>query len=148
MRGLVKMAGGFLMLSLLMAHLLMVSLFLAPASKILGLIIHSEAGFIGDEDIPETVQTFITKNKIEVKGDYALAENSFQKLMLGILKVRRNRIMEPDQQLALDLNLLNFGEDVVGLRQAALFYYKEPLTKLTDPEWVTLINLQKIFSKK
>lgn len=148
MRGLVKMVGMFLVLSLLMTHLLLVSLFLAPAPKLLGLIIRNESGFIGDADIPDTVQAFITKNKIEVKGDYEIAGNSFQKLLLGILRVRRDRIMEPNQQLALDMNLLNFGEDVVGLRQAALFYYKKPLAELSDPEWVTLINLQKIFSKK
>jgi len=148
MRSFVKMTGGFLVLSLLMAHLLMVSLFLAPAPKLLGLVIKSEAGFIGDSEIPDTVQTFVTKNKIQVKGDYGLPGNSFQKLLLGILRVRRDRIMDPTQQLALDMNLLNFGENVVGLSQAALFYYKKPLTELSDPEWVTLINLQKIFSKK
>jgi hypothetical protein len=148
MRGVLKMVGGFLILSLLVAHLLMVSLFLAPAPKLLGLVIGNEAGFIGDTDIPDSVQSFITKNKIQVTGDYGFAEKPFQKLLLGILKVRRDRIMDPTQQLALDMNLLNFGKNVVGLKRAALFYYKKPLTQLADPEWVTLINLQKIFSKK
>ena len=148
MRGLAKIVGGLLVLSLLMAHLLMVSLFLAPAPKLLGLLVESDAGFLNDSEIPSAVETFISVNKIEVKGDFSLATGPFHRLILGVLKIRKNKLMDPTQQLALDMNLLNFGKDIIGLKQAAVFYYKKPLAELSDQEWITLINLQKIFSKK
>jgi hypothetical protein len=148
MRGLAKFFGNLVVLSLLMAHLLLVSLFLAPSSKLLGLIVEGDLGFLVATDIPPTVATFIATNKIEVKGDYGLSSKPFHQLLSGVLKIRRNKFMSSGQQLALDMNLLNFGENVVGLRRAALFYYKKPLAELSDPEWITLINLQKIFAKK
>ena len=148
MRGLAKMVGGFLVLSFLMAHLLMISLLIAPAPKLVGLIVKSDLGFLSAADIPSTVVTFITTNKVEVKGDYDLPGGPFDRFLLGLLKIRRNKLMSATERLALDMNLLNFGEEVVGLRRAASFYYKKNLEKLTDQEWITLINLQKIFSKK
>lgn len=148
MRGFIKIAGNLLILLLLMVHLLVISLLMAPAPKLLGMVFGDESDYIRASDVPKEVQTFITRNKIEIQGDYRAADGAFGRLIFRLLRVQRDRFMNSSEQLALDMNLLNFGKGVIGLSEAAQFFYKKPIVKLSDPEWLTLINLQKIFSKK
>ena len=148
MQGIFKIIGGFIIIGLLLAHLLLVSFFLAPMPKLLGLLIETEVGFLTSSDIPENVGTFLTDNKVEVISDYHPDSDFKAQLVASILEVRRSRFMTPSEQLALDMNLLDFGEGIIGLGAASEYYYKKPLLELADKEWITLINLQKIFSKK
>ena len=143
-----KAMGSLFLIALLLAHLLLVSFFLAPMPKLLGLISESDASLITASDIPENVLTFLTDNKIEVISDYHPDSDLKAQLIANILEVRSSRFMTPSQQLALDMNLLDFEEGIIGLGAASEYYYKKPLVELSDKEWITLINLQKISSKK
>lgn len=148
MRGILKMIGSFAILTLLIIHLLVVALLMAPAPKLLGLAVHGDFDYLYASDIPKGVQEFIERNKIEVQGDFQVAENSAGRLIIKLLKIKHDRFMDSNERLALDMNLLNYGKGVIGLNEAAQYYYKEPIKELSDQEWLTLINLQKIFSKK
>ena len=148
MREIPKMIGGFVIIALIMAHLLLVSLFLVPMPKLLGLLIKSDTAFLTASEIPATVEAFLTDNKVEITSDYKPDSDFKVQILASILEVRRSRFMTSSQQLALDMNLLDFGEGIIGLGAASEYYYKKPLVELSDKEWITLINLQKIFSKK
>ena len=148
MQGIFKMIGGFVIIALLMVHLLIVSLFLIPIPKLLGLVIKSDFGFLTASEIPEAVEDFLVQNKVEITSDYKPDSDFKVQILASILEVRRSRFMTPSEQLALDMNLLDFGEGIIGLGAASEYYYKKPLLELADKEWITLINLQKIFSKK
>lgn len=148
MREILKMAGGLLIIGLFLAHLFLIGLFIAPADKLLGLLINHDGEFLIAEEVPEAVEVFLVTNKVPVDGDYQLNSSSKAKLMLGILQLRKERFMTYSQGLALDMNLLNYGEGIVGIGAGSEYYYKKPLTEASDKEWITLVNLQKIFSKK
>lgn len=148
MREIPKMIVGLLFIALLLAHLFLIALFFAPAPKLLGLIIESDSGFLAASEIPEGVEDFLTTNKVVVDGDFKPDNTIKSKLVLSILQLRKDRFMNNYEQLALDMSLLDYGEDIVGLKSASEYYYKKPLTEASDKEWITLVNLQKIFSKK
>lgn len=148
MRSALKMIGSFLVISLLTIHLLVITLLMAPAPKLIDLAIPGGLDYLHPHDIPKGVRNFIESNKIEVKGNYQIADNSVGRLISRLIRIKHNRFMDYDEQLALNMNLLDFGKGVIGMRAAAEYYYGEPLKELSDQEWLTLINLQKIFSKK
>lgn len=148
MREIPKMIGGLLVIALLLAHLFLIALFIAPADKLLGLLIKHDAGFLMAEEVPEAVETFLTTNRVTVAGDYLLDSSSKEKVIFGILQLRKKRFMTDSEKLALNMNLLNYGEGIVGLKSASQYYYKKPIAEASDKEWITLVNLQKIFSKK
>lgn len=142
------MVGGLLLIALLLAHLFLIALFFAPAHKLLGLVIESDSVFLAASEIPEGVEDFLATNKVGVEGNFKPDRTIKSKLVMGILQLREERFMNNYEKLALNMNLLDYGEDIIGLGEAAEYYYKEPLAKLSDKEWITLVNLQKIFSKK
>lgn len=148
MREIPKMVGGLLLIALLLAHLFLIALFFAPAHKLLGLVIESDSVFLAASEIPEGVEDFLATNKVGVEGNFKPDRTIKSKLVMGILQLREERFMNNYEKLALNMNLLDYGEDIIGLGEAAEYYYKEPLAKLSDKEWITLVNLQKIFSKK
>lgn len=146
MRALAKLLGAFLVISLLVGHLLLVSLFLAPPEKLLALA--EGADFLSASMIPPQVEQFLNDNHVGVEGTYEGDERPGSRLVFGVLKLRENKFMDSTQQLALNMNLLDYGEGIVGLESASQYYFKKPLSEISDKEWITLINLQKIFSKK
>lgn len=142
------MVGGLLLIALLLAHFFLIALFFAPIDKLLFLFIESDYGYLADEELPEPVKAFLITNNVTVDGDYQLNSSNKARLILGILQLRRKHFMNLSEQLTLDANLLNYGEDLVGIKSASEYYYKRPLSEVSDKEWITLVNLQKIFSKK
>ncbi len=136
------------MIGLLLAHLFLIGLFITPSDKLLGLLINYDGEFLVAKEVPEAVETFLVTNRVPVDGDYQLNSSSKAKLMLGILQLRKERFMTDSERMALDMNLLNYGDGVVGIRAGSEYYYKKPLTEASDKEWITLVNLQKIFAKK
>ncbi len=148
MREIPKMIGSLLIIALLLAHVFLIALFITPADKLLGLLIKSDAGFLVAEEVPESVSAFLATNGVTVNGDYQLGSSSRARLITSILQFRKKHFMADSERLALDMNLLNYGENIVGLKAGSNYYYKKPLDKASDKEWITLVNLQKIFSKK
>lgn len=147
MQALAKLAGGFLVITLLIGHLLLLSLFMAPVPKLLSLSTGQD-GFLSASMIPPNVKQFLSDNKVAVEGTFDGEGRSGDRLVFGILNLREAKLMDPDQRLALNMNLLDYGEGIIGLGSASQYYFKKPLSEISDKEWLTLINLQKIFSKK
>lgn len=148
MREIPKMIGGLLVIALLLAHSFLIALFIAPADKLLALLIKGDAGFVVAKEVPEAVETFLVTNEVAINGDYLLDSSSKEKVIFGILELRKKRFMSDSERLALSMNLLDYGEGIVGVKSASQYYYKKPIAEASDKEWITLINLQKIFSKK
>lgn len=148
MRELFKMTGSLLIIALLIAHFFLIAFFVAPSNKLLGLLLSNDTGFLSAENVPAAVETFLVDHHVTVDGDYHLDDSSRGKIILSVLEMRRNYMMEPIQQIALDANLLNYGEGLIGIRAASEYYYKKDLAELSESQWITLVNLHKIFSKK
>lgn len=148
MRDILKMVGGLLVIALLIAHFFLLALFVAPVNKLLGLIIKSSEGFVVAEELPEDVEKFLVIYGVPVVGDYKLDTTSKGKLVLGILQFRREHFMETPEQIALDTNLLNYGEGIIGIKAASQYYYKKPLSEVSEKEWINLVNLHNVSSKK
>ena len=75
MREIFKMTGSLLLVALLIAHFFLIALFVAPTDKLLGLVMESNQGFLGAEDIPKPVEDFLLTNKVAVNGDYELIDS-------------------------------------------------------------------------
>lgn len=148
MRAILKMTGSLLVIALLIAHFFLIALFVAPSHRLLGLLVQSEHGFLKEEEWPEPVENFLITNNVGIYGDYQLGQGSKEKLILSILQFRREYIMDFRERLTLDANLLDYGEGVIGIQAASQRFYQKPLSEALDKEWITLINLHDIFSKK
>ncbi|HHA18544.1 MAG TPA: hypothetical protein ENK70_02440 [Methylophaga sp.] len=148
MKEIPKMVGGLLVIALLLAHFFLIALFTAPSDKLIGLLIKGNTGFLMAEEVPDAVEAFLVTNKVSVDGDYELDSSSKAKLIFGILQLRKEHFMTNPERLALDMNLLNYGGGIIGIKSGSEYYYRKPLTVASDKEWITLVNLQKIFSKK
>lgn len=146
MRGIFKAIGSLLFISILMAHFLFSFLFLAPVPKLLNLIVPNQLGFLRSSDVPQAVQSFLKDNHVQVSGDYKVDSDFKAQLISKILEIRKKRFMSYPEQLALSMNLLSFGNHVLGMKAASDYYLKKPLSGLSDKEWIMLINLQKIIS--
>ena len=145
MREVFKIAGSLLVVALLIAHFLLIALIVAPTDKLLGLIIESDQGFLGPEEIPGPVEDFLVANRVVLNGDYELDNSDKGKLVSGVLQLRKEYLMDPAEQIALDANLLNYGEGLIGIESASEYYYGKPLSEVSDREWITLVNLHNIY---
>ncbi len=147
MRDILKMTGSLLIIALLIAHFFLLGLFLAPTDKLMSLIRDDDQRFFYAEDLPTDVEAFLLTNKVSVDGDYRFDSTTKGRLVLGILQMRREHFMQTGEQIALDANLLNYGDDIFGIQEASEYFYHKPLESVSDKEWITLVNLQKILKK-
>lgn len=147
MGNLSKITAVFVFLFVLLAHLILLVLFLAPSPILFRMAFGAPYQAISAEEIPAEVRNFISQNNIEISYDFDLQGSAQTKLAAGILELRTRKIESADEFLAIKFNLLDFGEGIIGLESASQYYYKKPLSELTDAQWITLVNLQKIFSK-
>lgn len=143
-----KFIVAFVFLLLLGAHLVMLSFFLTPTPELLMEAMGTQANIVEAADIPEPVYQFMTQNKLQLEPDFKLAHSFKGQVAAGILEVRRNKLMEDTERMALDFNLIPFGEGVSGLEAAAQYYYRKPVSELTDAQWINLVNLHKIYVKQ
>ena len=142
-----KFVGGFLLLVLLLGHLLLLGFFFAPTDKLIASVLSAGTALIEVSDIPPAVEDFLITNKIEVKADTEFGGGLFSGFVMEVLELRMSKFMTQSEQLAMHLNLLSFGEDVIGIEAASQYYFKKPVSQVSDTQWITLINLQKMFSK-
>jgi hypothetical protein len=142
-----KYLGGSFLLLLLMAHFLLLGIFFAPTDKLLASILPPESQPVTAADIPASVEEFLVTNNIDIPDPLKPESTLFTTLVTNILELRKNRLMGESEKLALNLNLLIFGENVIGIDAASRYYFKKPISEITDSQWITLVNLQKIFSK-
>ena len=71
----------------------------------------------------------------------------FRKLTFRILLLRRDHFMEQDERFAYDLKVLNFGNQIVGMDAASDYYFQNPLSNISEEQWVMLLNWYEIFLK-
>ncbi|MBN2307255.1 hypothetical protein JXD20_04690 [Candidatus Peregrinibacteria bacterium] len=147
MKSVFQIIGSLLIISLLIAHFFLIALLVAPTNKLLGLLIENDQGFVSVTEISEAVQSFLVDNKVSVNGDYQLNQSNKGRFIFGILQLRRKYFMEPTEQIALDANLLNYGGGLIGVESASEYFYGKSLSEISDREWITLVNLNSIFSK-
>lgn len=131
---------------LLMGHFALVAFFFAPSSKLLSLITENELNLLQASVIPSEVENFLSEHDIKVDADL-LPDDLLGRLGSGVLELRRNKFMSETEQLALDLSLIDFGEGIIGINAASEYYFKKPLSELSATQWITLVNLHKMFLK-
>ncbi len=146
MEGIQKFIIRFLIFLLLTGHFALIAFFFAPSSKLFSLVIEQDIKLLQASVIPVEVASFLGKNNIEITADYS-SDNLFGRLSSEILELRRNRFMNDTEQLALNLSLLDFGSDIIGVQSASEYYFKKPLSELSATQWITLVNLHKMFLK-
>ncbi len=140
-----KFIGSFALLFLLIAHLLLLGIFIAPTDVLIASILPKDTDLIEVPDIPSPVEDFLLINNIEVEAEFH-SDEIRSRLFLGILDFRRSKFMTESEALTLNLNLLSYGEDIIGIESASQYYFKKPVSEITDAQWITLINLQRIFA--
>lgn len=131
---------------LLMGHFALVAFFFAPSSKLFSLTTDDNLNLLQASIIPSEVESFLTEHDIEVDANFP-PDGLLGRLGSGVLELRRDRFMSDTEQLALDLSLLDFGDNVVGVEAASEYYFKKPLSELSANQWITLVNLHKMFLK-
>lgn len=139
----VKFIGKIIFLLLLVAHFTLIILIFAPVSKLITLV-NKELEMVDLSSIPQSLVK-LENEKDLVPTSNLNYSNVIGRLNVRILKWRRDRFMSTEEKLAFDLTTLDFGENVVGLKAASDYYFKKPLSEISDEEWITLVNLNRIF---
>ncbi len=96
--------------------------------------------------IPSEVQNYLKSgvlppSHIEPSGSLS------SKLITRVLEFKRSKVFNEDKKLIFDLNLMDFGEGVIGVNAASDYYFNKPAKDLQVREWKSLINFYRIFSK-
>jgi len=141
-----KIVFKLIFLSLLIAHIVMFGFFLIPMSKLLDMSFEIPIKSIEADDIPKNIQIFLIDNEVEIASDFIATTSLKSRLIASILEVRSNNIENDVNRLAMQLNMLHFGENIVGIEAASEYYFKKPVAEISEWQWVTLINFQKIFA--
>lgn len=145
MRFILKSIGQFILVIALILHLLLLSLFMVPASFLISQG-DPPARWLSIESIPASVQTFLNQKKVSLQPRFqSNSQNPLSSLLGLVLKLRHDKFMKPEEKLEVDLTLLDFGKEVVGLEAASEYYFKKPLNELPESQWMTLINLHLMF---
>lgn len=148
MKDILKMAGSLFLIALLIAHFFLVALFVAPTERLLAMIIEVPAYLVTADDIPQSVSGFLIEHKIVVDADTPDPVSPKGQIVVSLLKLRESRFMAERERLALKANLLDYGQGVQGLSEAAELYYGKFLSELEDRQWITLFNLHNITQRK
>ena len=141
-----KFTVGIFLILLVAGHLFLLSFFFAPIEKLMASVLTDDAVIISTSDIPVSVEEFLIENKIPVEGDTDFVKGVPAKVLMSLLALRADKFMDENERLAFNLNLLPYGEEMLGIGAASEYYFKKPLSEISDAQWITLVNLQKIFS--
>jgi len=145
MREILKMTGSLLLIALILAHLFLIGLFVAPVDKLLKLTSIPASELVNASDIPEDTVHFLIDNRVPVRASYTFDSSSKARLIEGILQLRELYFMDETERLALEMNLLAYDEKVVGVGSASSYFFGKSFITLTPKEWITLINLHDIY---
>ncbi len=131
-----------LILLALMVHFTLITFFFGPIS-FLSSFVYGKVELIQSEEVPEPVALFLKGNAIHLSLISAKNKQITHHLAWRVLTWRKEKQMDEKERLAFDLSLLSFDQKVIGLPQASFYYFKKPLSELSDTQWVTLVNLHK-----
>ena len=140
----IKMLGAMLVLSLIFLHLVLLGLFLSPVSFLLSTV-EGRDDFVESGMVPvsiaEGVQADIVEHGLLTFGE----DGNLQRLAGGMLNLRFKKFMKEEEKVAVYMNLLDFGGGVRGVEAASHYYFGRGVEALSEEEWMTLVNLQRMF---
>ena len=142
---LLKIIGRIAFFFALIAHFILITLFFAPTLFLIS-VAYGDIKMVSEEQIPEVMTDFLIENPVLNFSMLDKNQNVFKQLIFEILDLRRNHFMDIGEQIALDLTILDFGQEVVGMEAASNYYFNKPLAKISEEEWKMLINFHTIFS--
>ena len=137
-----KFAAYILMLCALLLHIILIAFFFGPI-RFLTSFVYDKSELISTEAVPEPVFLFLRDNNIHLSTVFVKKEGVWVQAASRVLEWRKEKQMSQREKLAFELSFLSFNQDMTGLSEASEFYYKKPLSQLTDAQWVTLVNLHK-----
>ncbi|MDH5597141.1 MAG: transglycosylase domain-containing protein [Candidatus Peregrinibacteria bacterium] len=140
----IKMLGAMIVLSLIFLHLVLLGLFLSPVSFLLSTV-EGRDDFVEPGMVPVLIAKGVEADIAE-HGVLIFAEDgNLQRLVGGMLNLRFKKFMNEEEKVAVYMTLLEFGGDVRGVDAASRYYFKKGAEELSEDEWMTLINLQRMF---
>ena len=139
--------GGLFLFTALTMHFLLVAFLISPVSKLLPISYGYKIDVLDENLITDELEGFILSNNIPLNTISVQHESWLRRMNHRWIQFRKDKFMDSKKAIALDLSLLNFGEDVIGLGAASQYYYNQPIEKIDHTEWKTLIGLHSIFSK-
>ncbi len=129
---------------LILLNVIFFTLLYSPVALLVQLK-HNDPDLIQTEVIPETFYAFVLKEGIELKTTMDIQNNRLELVNNKFLVIRRRLFMDSQEQLALDLSLLQFSSEMIGLEAGAEYYYQKPLNELSDEEWQMLLHFYLMF---
>ena len=141
-----KFALGSFLILFVAVHLFLIGFFFVPVEKLMASVLADDSVIVSASDIPASVEDFFVINNIPVEADTSFVKGVPAKVLMGLLELRAAKFMDENERLAFNLNLLPYGEEMLGIGAASEYYFKKPLSEISDTQWITLVNLQKIFS--
>ena len=118
---------------------------MTPTERLIPAAMGQEIDMVRVEDIPFEIQNYLKSGILPpscIKPNPSISS----KLIAKILMFKRNKIFDEGEQLLFDLNLMDFGEDIIGVDAASNYYFKKPATNLQIREWKSLIGFYRMFS--
>ncbi len=133
---------GVIVLVLILAHLLVIGLFICPTPKLLNVALAHNVEYVTLSDIPEHVRHVFSNDQLV---DLLEDDNPLHQIASKVLTVRQNKFFDENEKQELYLNTLDFGGDVIGIESASNYYFQKPVSDLSFEEALTLVGVYKIF---
>ncbi len=141
----IKNIGHLMLFVLLSIHLGFMFLILSP-TPLLFRMNYESLPLVEASLIPKKVQRFLEDSSTPLSISSDGAVNFSDQLKAKFLEFRREKFLDDTERLALDLSLVNFGSDILGMEAGAQYYFQKPLSDLTEDQWMSLIYFQAIFN--
>jgi hypothetical protein len=136
---------GIIILILVLAHLLVIGLFICPTSKLVNVVMASDVEYVNFSDVPEHVRrVFSNDQPVNLSED----DNPIRIITSKVLMVKQQKFFDEDERQELYLNTLDFGGDIIGIQSASNYYFQKPVSDLSFEESLTLAGIFRIFSNK
>lgn len=138
----------FILFFALIFHAFLIFFIVAPTSLLVSMC-YGQIEPLEPESIPPSIVQLLenTPNELTLSPKLDKEAGLFRKLTFKILLLRRDHFMQQDERLAYDLKVLNFGDQIVGMNAAAEYYFQNPLSTISEAQWVMLLNWYEIFLK-
>jgi len=140
-----KTMGHFILITLFSIHVGFFFLLLSPTALLFKMN-HGDLPLVEASLIPNAVQDYLRSQSKTLSITKSEASGVSSQLKAKFLEFRSEKFLDETEQLALNLSVVNFGPDIVGLEAGAGHYFQKPLSDLTEDQWMSLIYFQAIFN--
>lgn len=144
MRSAFKFITGIIILILISVHIAVIGLFICPMPKLLNLAMASDIQYVSLSNTPDYIYQVFSGDKIIYLPEN---NNPIRQIASKVIVIRQQKFFDENGRQELYLNTLNFGDNIIGIESASIYYFNKHVYDLGFEEALTLAGLYKIFKQ-